>query len=394
MQMFNSEKLAIVLFDTRGSQQLFPITQTRPVADVMVGLFTCKQRWKKISDCKVFVLTSKLLQPLQEAIPEGEYLFIDASVIPEKPLFDAISALSPDQALIDETGIVAGRGMYHPLQVVNDMNGLFTQLDPYRHASRLDSLHRIIQMNNELIRFDFGIMEMANPVNADSSVTLINPSQIFIEEGAKISHSILNATDGPIYIATNTTIMEGCMVRGPFAMGEGAVLKMGTRVYGATTIGPYCTVGGEIKNSILLGHSNKAHDGYLGDSIIGEWCNLGAGTSCSNVKNTGGDIQLWNQYEQRFVSVGNKFGMVMGDYSRTAINTSINTGSVIGICCNVFGNGLTAKYIPNFSWGAEGEKYQLDKALKDINKWKVFKNDMLLPGEEHFLRSIYESAHL
>ncbi len=389
MELYNSKKLSIILFDTQGSKRLLPLTHTRSVADLRIGILTCKQRWEKISGNKVYVLASKDLQPIQETIPEGEYMFIDASLIPTKALLNDILNLSTSQALIDEIGLIAGRGHYNPMVSSDTISNLFRQFDPYKPVQRLDSFLRIIQMNDELLRFDFELIETANLSKTDASVTLINPSQIYIEEGAKISHSILNATDGPIYISGNAKILEGCLIRGPFAMGEGAVLKMGSKVYGATTIGPFCTVGGEIKNTIMLGTCNKAHDGYLGDSIIGEWCNLGAGTSCSNVKNTGGEIQLWSEYEQGFISVGNKFGMVMGDYSRTAINTSINTGTVIGVCCNVFCDGLTPKYFPNFSWGAKGEKYQIEKALKDINNWKEFKQKRLLDNEEKLLREIY-----
>ncbi len=394
MEILKSKNLSIILFDESASQRLLPLTRTRPVADLRIGILTCRQRWEKISGNKVYVLSFKDLQPIQETIREGEYLFIDATIIPSRELLNDILNLSISNAFIDEIGLIAGRGNYNPVVGTNTINSLFKQFDLYKQVQRFDSLLRIIQMNDELLRFDFELINDTKLAKTDASVTLINPSQIYIEEGAKISHSILNATDGPIYISGNTTIMEGCLIRGPFAMGEGSVLKMGTKVYGATTIGPYCTVGGEIKNSIFFGYSNKAHDGYIGDSIIGEWCNLGAGTSCSNVKNTGGEVQLWSEYDQTFISAGNKFGMVMGDYSRTAINTSINTGTVIGICCNVFCDGLTGKFISNFSWGLKGEKYQIEKALKDINTWKVFKQKRLLDNEEKLLRVIYSNLVL
>lgn len=187
--------------------------------------------------------------------------------------------------------------------------------------------------------------------------------------------------------------MEGAVIRGPFALCEGAVVKMGARIYGATTIGPYSIVGGEIKNSVIQGYSNKAHDGYLGDSVIGEWCNLGAGTSNSNLKNNAGEVNVWHEQGQQFMNVGQKCGLLMGDYSRSAINTSFNTGTVTGICCNVFGNGLTPKYIPNFSWGVNDEpKYELEKAIVDIMNWKRLKNQQLGTEEEKQLRNIFEQS--
>ena len=184
--------------------------------------------------------------------------------------------------------------------------------------------------------------------------------------------------------------MEGALIRGPFALCDKAVVKMGTKIYGATTIGPHCTVGGEIKNSILLANSNKAHDGYLGDTLVGEWCNLGAGTSNSNVKNTGGEIKMWNEEANDFVIVGKKGGVVMGDFSRTAINSSLNTGSFIAICCNVFGEGLLPKKINSFSWGNVGETYQLEKAYKDISNWMAFKQQFLSNEMKGVLKHLYD----
>jgi UDP-N-acetylglucosamine diphosphorylase/glucosamine-1-phosphate N-acetyltransferase len=186
--------------------------------------------------------------------------------------------------------------------------------------------------------------------------------------------------------------MEGSLIRGPFALCDGATLKMGTKIYGGTTIGPYSVAGGEIKNSVITGFSNKAHDGYLGDSVIGEWCNLGAGTSNSNVKNTGSEVKVWNYFHDDYVSMGNKAGVVMGDYSKTSINTSINTGAVTGICCNVFDVGLTPKLLPNFTWGAkDSSRYDFDNALKDIRNWKKMKNKLLSREEEKVLKYVYDN---
>jgi UDP-N-acetylglucosamine diphosphorylase/glucosamine-1-phosphate N-acetyltransferase len=200
---------------------------------------------------------------------------------------------------------------------------------------------------------------------------------------------MLNASTGPIYIGKNAEVMEGCMIRGPFSLGEGSVLKMGSKVYGATSIGPHCIVGGEVKNSVLFGYSNKAHDGYLGDSVIGEWCNLGAGTSNSNLKNNAGEVKIWTPRGQ--VNAGHKCGLLMGDYSRSMINTSFNTGTVVGVCCNVFGSGLTPKYLPSFSWGNDGiDRYEFQRALTDIESWKKLKGKKISKKEKSILKHIFE----
>ena len=216
---------------------------------------------------------------------------------------------------------------------------------------------------------------------------MVNPDNIFLEEGAAVEHCFINAAAGPVYISKNAELMEGCMIRGPFAIGEGSVLKMGTKVYGATTIGSYCIAGGEIKNSIMMGFSNKAHDGYLGDSVLGEWCNLGAGTSNSNIKNTASMVKAWSQHHKDFVPVGLKCGLIMGDYSRSAINTSFNTGTVAGVCCNIFDKGFPPKHIKDFSWGKE--KYILEKAIEDIDNWKKLKGKIITENEIKILNSIY-----
>lgn len=241
------------------------------------------------------------------------------------------------------------------------------------------------------IQYDFNsISEQRTSQPLHPSNQWFGDNGLFIEEGAEVNGCIINTKEGPVYIGKNALVMEGSCLRGPIAIGEGAVVKMGTKIYGATSVGPFCTVGGEIKNSILMGYSNKAHDGYLGDSILGHWCNLGAGTTNSNVKNTAGDIQLWNEAQQAYVSAGNKCGLFMGDYSRSAINSSFNTGSVVGVCCNVFGAGLLPKRIPDFSWGKEW--YQLDKAFRDIQNWKAFKKQSLSELEKHQLTQIHSHS--
>jgi UDP-N-acetylglucosamine diphosphorylase / glucose-1-phosphate thymidylyltransferase / UDP-N-acetylgalactosamine diphosphorylase / glucosamine-1-phosphate N-acetyltransferase / galactosamine-1-phosphate N-acetyltransferase len=224
-----------------------------------------------------------------------------------------------------------------------------------------------------------------------SSVKAIDPGSIFIEEGARLQYCFLNASTGPIYIGRNAEIMEGSLIRGPFACCEGATVKMGAKIYGATTLGPYCTGGGEIKNSVFFGYSNKGHDGYLGDAVIGEWCNLGAGVSASNLKNNAGEIGVWHPASRKTIAAGQKCGLLMGDYSRAAINTAFHTGTMVGVCCNIFGEGLPPKYVPDFCWGQDGRtRYEWDKALRDIGNWKKLKNQTLTDQEILTLSHIFE----
>jgi UDP-N-acetylglucosamine diphosphorylase / glucose-1-phosphate thymidylyltransferase / UDP-N-acetylgalactosamine diphosphorylase / glucosamine-1-phosphate N-acetyltransferase / galactosamine-1-phosphate N-acetyltransferase len=248
---------------------------------------------------------------------------------------------------------------------------------------------QIFQLNNWAIEKDFDLLTSGRRSQKISNTNRASKeSSIFIEKGAVVEHCFLNAEEGPIYIGKNALLMEGSMLRGPIAVCNDAVVKMGTRIYGATTIGPGCTVGGEIKNSVFFANSNKAHDGYIGDSVIGEWCNMGAGTSNSNLKNNASGIMLWTPNGP--VNVGLKCGVIMGDYSRTAINTSINTGTVIGVSSNVIATGLTPKYIPSFSWGSDGvERYQFEKALADIQNWKSLKQQEVSQNEITILKHIF-----
>jgi UDP-N-acetylglucosamine diphosphorylase/glucosamine-1-phosphate N-acetyltransferase len=248
---------------------------------------------------------------------------------------------------------------------------------------------QIFEFNNWAITEDFKmITEGRISEKISSSNQAVSPGNIFIEAGAKISFSILNAESGPIYIGKNAEIQEGCLLRGPVSIGQESRVKMGTKIYGATTIGPNCLVGGEIKNSILMAFSNKAHDGYLGDSVIGEWCNLGAGTSNSNLKNNAATVKIWSKEKSIFIDAGKKCGLLMGDYSRCAINTSFNTGTVVGVCCSIFGDSFPPKFIDNFTWGKE--KYIFEKALVDINNWKKLKGREITETELQSLKNIYQ----
>lgn len=381
-------------------ENLFPFTLTRRIQDIRIGILTIREKWEKSLSLPSFdrwegdYKESERSMKIDAEMPEGDFLLVHANILPDPSLIEAIRKLAPGTILMhSEAGAIAVHFTH------SDVGGL--QQIKVRHSETysgdiisINTPWDIFNRNDLALRLDFQLLtkgRKSQPVSPTNQVS--HPESIFIEEGAWLEHSILNASNGPIYIGSNATIMEGCMIRGSFAILPGATIKMGARIYGATTIGPACIAGGEIKNSVLMGYSNKAHDGYLGDAVIGEWCNLGAGTSASNLKNNAGDIFVYHPAsEGSRGQAGLKCGLLMGDYSRAAINTSFNTGTVVGVSSSVFGAGLLPKYIPNFSWGAEGiRKYDFDKAIRDIRNWKKLKDAELSALEENILRHIYDN---
>jgi UDP-N-acetylglucosamine diphosphorylase / glucose-1-phosphate thymidylyltransferase / UDP-N-acetylgalactosamine diphosphorylase / glucosamine-1-phosphate N-acetyltransferase / galactosamine-1-phosphate N-acetyltransferase len=372
--------MSIVLFDTIERRKLFPLTYTRAVADIRIGIFTLKEWWERLVQDEVFVKPVEYLQPLYNNIPAGDHVYIDSSVIPTTGLIEKVQSLQPGEIISDDKGVIA---------YTDNSNGKSIEVE---NVKRLCYPWQIFQWNEEILRQQFTLFSKEKyGVQTAESTHVINSSEVYIEDGCTIEHAVLNASTGPIYIGKNVTIMEGSFIRGPFAIGEGSTIKMGTKIYGATTAGPQCILGGEIRNSVLFGYSNKAHDGYLGNAVIGEWCNLGAGTSNSNLKNTAGDICMSDFEGTTNEIIGNKCGVILGDYTRTAINSSINTASMFGICCNVFGEYLLPKKLPNFSWGASTTtNYELQKAIKDISNWKMLKGKELTSAEKKVIEHIFE----
>jgi len=381
--------MSIVLFDNNERNKLYPLNNVCAVADLRVGILTARERWGYISKDNIFINTADYLSVLYEPVPQGLHIWIDANLIPDEYLIGRIFSLAENQALADSKGLIAGRKNFG-----NDFNAT-NALRAFERVHKIDDTRRIeypwniFQCNNEILREDFArITAGRSSQQLPKSNQYIDPENIFIEEGAVVNFSIINAATGPVYIGKNCTIMEGCTIRGPVALCEGTVLKMGTKIYGATTLGPHCVGGGEIKNVVMQGYSNKAHEGYLGDAVIGKWCNLGAGTSNSNLKNNAGEVKIWTPRGQ--LNAGHKCGVFMGDYSRSMINTSFNTGTVVGACCNVFGSGLTPKYLPSFSWGNDGiDRYEFDRAMNDIANWKKLKGKKISKKEKNILKHIF-----
>jgi UDP-N-acetylglucosamine diphosphorylase / glucose-1-phosphate thymidylyltransferase / UDP-N-acetylgalactosamine diphosphorylase / glucosamine-1-phosphate N-acetyltransferase / galactosamine-1-phosphate N-acetyltransferase len=379
-------------------KNLHPFTLTRHIQDIRVGILTIREKWEQLLKLPSFdkwegyYLDDENSIKIDKHIGKDICLMVHANVLPTKSIISKIKKLQHGEFLsVTNEGGIAYK--FSAKEVVGLHKIKITK--SVEHDESLKVLQypwQIFQLNDWAIRQDFELItakRKSQPISKTNK--LINASQIFIEPGAKVEHCILNASTGPIYIGKNALVMEGSMIRGPFALCEGAVVKMGSKIYGATTVGPYCSVGGEIKNAVLLGYSNKGHDGYLGDSVIGEWCNIGAGTSVSNIKNNCGDVKFWVDGDKKEINAGVKAGLLLGDYSKTAINSSFNTGTVVGICCNVVANGLAPKYIPHFTWGSDGiTKYKLSKALEDINKWKHLKGFAITERETKILTDIYK----
>ncbi len=377
-------------------ENLHPFTLTRQIQDIRVGILTIREKWERMMGLPSFDKKEDDYKDLDrsvnidEAVGDDVCFMIHGNVLPDAKLVKATRRLKNGEFIsVDGSSGIIFR--FTKKQIEEKYKIKVTRAVAVK--SEIQTIRYpwdIFQGNDRAIRQDFELLtkkKKSQPISKTNRVT--KSSQVFLEKGVKMEHCIINASTGPVYIGKNAEVMEGCMIRGPFAMGEGACLKMGAKVYGATTLGPRCVVGGEIKNSVLFGYSNKAHDGYLGDSVIGEWCNFGAGTTNSNLKNNASVVKIWTPNGE--INAGNKCGVLMGDYSRTAVNTSINTGTVIGVCCNVFGAGLTPKYIPSFSWGSEEVKrYEFEKVFSDIEAWKKLKGATMNENEKSILKYVYE----
>lgn len=377
-------------------EDLYPFTLTRQIQDIRVGILTIREKWEKMLGLKSFDKKEDDYKDLERSVNIEDVIgneicfIIHGNVLPTAELLKAVLHLKNGEFLSTENN---NNLVYRvsKKEIIDKFKIKIGRAVTFEgEVKTIQYPWDIIRLNDWAIRQDFKVLKgKRKSQKIPKSNRVINTSQLFLEKGVKMEHCIINASTGPVYIGKNAVLMEGSCVRGPFSLGAGACLKMGTKVYGATTIGPDCIAGGEIKNSILFGNSNKAHDGYLGDSVIGEWCNLGAGTTNSNIKNNASDVKVWTPGGEK--NAGKKCGIMMGDYSRTAINTAFNTGTVIGVSCNIFGSGLTPKYIPNFSWGSDGvTRYSIDKALTDIGSWKELKGDLIRDDEKSILKYIYE----
>lgn len=355
----------IIFFEDNARNNLLPLTFTRPVADLRVGITTIKEKWELLFNSKGSFITEEYLSVKFPKRIEADNILINGSVIPNNELFCAISDLKINQCLIADKKIIAVR-------LDDDNANSFTYTNSYSTVNfdheiiSIENPWDIFSFNGKVIEYDFKIITAGRTSASISKTnTVLGAENLFVEEGAYIECAIINATTGPVYIGKDTEVMEGSIIRGPFALCDHSGLKLGAKIYGPTTIGPHSRVGGEVNNSVIQGFSNKGHDGFLGNSVLGEWCNIGADSNNSNLKNNYAEVRLWNYPQQRFVSTGLQFcGLIMGDHSKCGINTMFNTGTVVGVSANIFGAGFPRNFIPSFSWG--GASGFVDYNIKNV----------------------------
>ena len=343
-----------ILFDDGAWNELLPLTFTRPVCEVRVGILTIREKWEKYLKSEFSFLTQDYLSEKYSVKKEKLNILINGSVLPNKELIEAIQNLMEDELLKSDDVVLAACLKADEIKLVTKEKIVGKKIVEFTGSfDRVSKSYQIFGLNDKALRDDFKLLtdgRESQPIS--ETVNVLGKENIFLEEGAKVEFASLNAQKGPIYIGKDAEIMEGVLVRGPLAMCEHSVLNLGAKIYGATTLGPYCKCGGELNNVVMFGYSNKAHDGFLGNAVLGEWCNIGADTNNSNLKNNYSQVKLWNYVTQNFARTGLQFcGTIMGDHSKLGINTMLNTGTVIGVSSNVFGAGFPRNFIPSFSMG-------------------------------------------
>lgn len=382
----------VVLFDDeRIWKNLLPLSFTRPISEIRFGILTIAQKWEKCINAKISYQTQAYLSKKYKLNLENNNVFINASVCPDKELWNAIQQLQNNECLVHNNKLIAYQGSNFNLEKAAQLK----QVDFNLPILEINSLTDIFTKNDQAIVADFNVLtyqKVSEPL--DPSVTVIgDKNKVFCSKGAKAMACVFNTQGGPIYLGEESEVMEGSLVRGPFSLGEHSVLKLGAKIYGASTVGPHSKVGGELNNSVIFGYSNKAHDGFLGNSVIGEWCNLGADTNNSNLKNNYGHVKLFNYSANHPIDTGLQFcGLVMGDYSKAGINTMFNTGTVVGIACNIFGGGFPPTHIPSFSWGgSEGfETYQTNKLFDTTHKVFERRGLVFTDTEKEIIQTIFQ----
>ncbi len=354
-----------ILFDGAVRNQLLPFTFTRPVADIRIGILTIREKWEKFLGSTTTTVTEEYLSDKFPMVELEQNVLINASFCPSENLVLLIKNLQENQAIFYNDEPLA---FYAKEDQEIDFDAFTITQYTDDDVLRIENTWDIFEKNHQAIKRDYDVLTQGRTSEAIPQTTIaFNPEHIFIEKGAKVMCASLNATDGPIYIGEDTVLMEGATIQGPFALCEHSSVKMGAKIYGGTTIGPHCKVGGEVANSVMMGFSNKGHDGYMGNSVLGHWCNLGADTNTSNLKNNYAQVRLWDYDTERFAKTGTQFcGLMMGDHSKCGINTMFNTGTVVGVSANIFGAGYPRNFIPSFTWGGSSgmETYNTTKAFE------------------------------
>lgn len=386
----------IILFDDNTRYSLLPFTHTRPIADIRCGIMTMRERWEHFIGKSTGTMTAPYLQEIFPMHGGSDNLFINGSIFATAQIYTAIQKLEPMQQLVHQGMVIAARVSDSEIQFVPELK-IPVNLQEVEYTGQLRRLQHIwdiFSFNEDAIAEDFALLTVgrtSQPI--PEGVIVKNKEYLFIEEGAVINAGCIINAEGPVYIGKDAEILEGVLIRGPLALCEHAVIKMGAKLYRGTTIGPGCKVGGEISNVVFFANSNKAHDGYLGNSVIGEWCNLGADTNCSNLKNNYDRIKIWDEYNFKSVQTGLTFcGLMMGDHSKCGINTMFNTGTVVGVSANIYGGSFPEKFIPSFTWGGSDglTEYRLERALETANRMMQRRGKTLSAEEVNMYNHIYE----
>lgn len=382
-----------ILFDGPARNALLPFTFTRPVADIRLGILTVREKWEMRLGSTTTTITEDYLSEKFPMVEMEENVMINASFLPNAVLVEMVSNLTTNQAIFKGENVIA---------FYTDENQEEVDFDTYEIINydgdclRLEHTWDIFSKNDTAIQEDFELLtedRKSQPI--PKSVNTIAKENIFIEEGAKLEFVTLNASSGPIYIGKNAEIMEGSVIRGPFALCESGKVKLATKVYGATTVGPHSVIGGEVNNSVIFGYSNKGHDGFLGNSVLGEWCNIGADSNNSNLKNNYEEVKLWSYETKSFEKTGLQFcGLMMGDHSKCGINTMFNTGTVVGVSANIFGSGFPRNFVPSFSWGgASGfTTYLTKKAFETARLVMMRRNVVFDDIDKKILEYVFEET--
>jgi len=385
----------IILFDDEKRKQLYPLTMTRPVCELRVGILTIREKWELWFNNKISHITVPQLQAKYPLRMRKRNLIINGGILPTPTLCEEIIEMDEDDVLLKGDIFIAAKISSDSLDILQrdaELSG-FKKIQSKADFIKIENCWDIFRVNGEAIQADFEKITRNRASEALSDTNrFLNRKNIFIEEGAKVEFATLNAETGPIYIGKNAEIMEGSIVRGPFAMCENAVLKIGAKIYGPTTLGPYCKVGGEVNNSVLTGYSSKGHEGFLGNSVLGEWCNIGADSNTSNLKNNYAEVRLWNYESESFEKTGLQFcGLIMGDHSKCGINTMFNTGTVVGVSANVYGSGYPRNFVPSFSWGgASGfTTYRLKKVFEVAERVMARRGKKLDEREQKVLEFVF-----
>ncbi|MBW8199256.1 GlmU family protein [Flagellimonas abyssi] len=381
-----------ILSDGNHREDLFPFTFTRPVSEIRVGILTISEKWEKWLNAPMSHQTEEYLSKKYPLTATAENTVINGSYLPNTSLVEAIKTLRLGEALIGEEGYIAY--VTENLETGFEESA-YTAIPFDEEVLTIKNTWDIFSNNAAALQADFDLItkgRKSQPIPDTNQVK--SPDNIFIEEGATVEFCILNASTGPIYIGKNALMMEGCMVRGGLALCENAILKMGAKIYGAVTAGPGCKLGGEVNNAVLFANSNKGHDGFLGNSVLGEWCNIGADTNTSNLKNNYAEVRLWNYKTEGFTKTGLQFcGLMMGDHSKCGINVMFNTGTVVGVSANIFGSGFPRNFIPSFSWGGATGTYttfRTNKAFEVADAMMKRRNMEFNDTEAQILEHVFE----